>query len=53
MNPFNVALNVYSKNPAYQAKRMEDPHQNLSDKVDIQQLAWKRVHLISYFTSRS
>ena len=53
MNPVNVALNVYSKNPAYQAKHLEDPHQNLSDEVDIQQLAWKRVPLKTYFTSRS
>ena len=53
MNPVNVALNVYSKNPAYQAKHLEDPPQNLSDLVDIQQLAWKRVCPKSFFTSRS
>ena len=53
MNPVNAALSIYSKKPAYQVKHLEDPHQNLSDDVDIQQLAWKRVPLKSYFTSCS
>ena len=53
MNPINVALNVYSNNPAYQLKHLQDPHQNLTDEVDIQQLAWKRAPLKSYFTSQS
>ena len=51
INPVNVALNVYSHKPAHHAKHLEDPHQNLFDKVDIQQLAWMRVPLKSYFTS--
>jgi len=53
MNPVNVTLNVFSKNPAYQVKHLEDPQQNLSDEVDTQQLAWKRMPLKSYFSSRS
>ena len=35
MNPVNLALNNYSKNPAYQAKHLEDPHQNRSDERSI------------------
>ena len=31
----------------------QDPHQNLTDEVDIQQLAWMSVPLKSYFTFQS
>ena len=53
MNPINVALNVHSKNPAFQAKHLKDPEQQLPDDVDTKQLTWKRTHVKSYVGTKS
>ena len=53
MNPINVTLNVHSKNPAFQAKHLKDPDQQLPGDVDTKQLAWKRAPIRSYFGSSS
>ena len=53
MNPTNVALNVYSKNPAFQLKHLLDKSQFLPDNVDTSSLAWKRAPLKSFFSSFS
>ena len=53
MNPINVTLNVYSKNPAFQAKHRKDPDHQLPGDVDTKQLAWKRASVRSYFVSSS
>ena len=52
MYPFNVALNVSFKT-LHIKQSIWKIHQNFSDEVDIQQLAWKRLPLKSYFTYRS
>ena len=51
MNPINVTLNVHSKSPAFQAKHLKDPDQQLPGDVDTKQLAWKRTPIRSYFGS--
>ena len=48
-----MALNVHSKNPAFQAKHLKDPEQQLPDDVDTKQLAWKRTPMKSYFGTKS
>ena len=53
MNLINVTLNVHSKNPAFQAKHLKDPDQQLPGDVDTTQLAWKRAPISTYFESSS
>ena len=48
-----IPLNVHSKSPAFQAKHLKDPDQQLSGDVDTKQLAWKRAPIRSYFGSSS
>ena len=53
MDPTNVALNVCSKNPAFQLKHLLDKSQFLPDNVNTSSLAWKRAPLKSFFSSSS
>ena len=53
MNPINVTVNVHSKSPAFQAKHLKDPDQQLPGDVDTKQLAWKRAPIRSFFGSSS
>ena len=53
MNPINVTLNVHLKSPAFQAKHLQDPDQQLPGDVDTKQLARKRAPIRSYFGSSS